>query len=130
MKSLILTIAGFIICSSAASAFADIGYRERQEYRDQVKKSTRAHAQKKELPQGIVTTGTITAFSLESRTLRLLSSDGKSLDISLDGFWDAGIEDSLKNLEVGQTVKVTYYKSSAGNSAQFVDVLPKTDTSL
>jgi hypothetical protein len=127
MKFLPGAITGFIIYSSVTWAFADIGYKQRQEYRDQVKKTTAAHAPKKELPEGIVTTGTITALSLDSKTLRLLTSDGQSLDISLSGFWDAGIEDSLQSLEVGQTVKVTYYRSSAGNAAQFVDVVPKTD---
>jgi len=126
MKFLISIISVFIICFSLTGAFADIGYRERQEYRNQVEKSTRARAPKKELPQGLVVTGTITALSLESKTLRLLSSDGQSLDVLLDEFWDAGIEDSLQDLKVGQFVKVTYNKGSAGNSAQFVNILPET----
>ena len=132
MKKLLTeTILVFTICLCAALALADFGVRDQNEYRNKVKNSTVTKDKIKELPQGLVATGTILALSFESKTLKLSISDGTSLDVSISDIavWKAGKEVSLQDLKADQNVKVTYYIYSAGNAAQFVEILPEISAS-
>ncbi len=126
MKRIVCIVINFILLFNLPPfVFSDFGYRDRVEYHNKIKKQKTIQTQKREIAEGITTSGIISNINLVKNIFTLIDSNEKPLVILIPevSIWKEGKETTVQTLKVNQKVKVTYYTFNQENSAQFIEIL-------